>query len=460
MLLFSTILPVRDELTKDKFLELVVEWNNTNPREENIVDDVTLNDTNKEVWNAERVLRFGTDDLWLSMEEYQDEDIISVRHEKHAATGIIWDSDFVFNEREHKLSIQLDRTYAEDAMSENRDFTTPHFITLLINHDYLVEDDGLPILREPVFKTDENQILFADIVAGNMNNRLPIVYVSRPEDCSNQIDLKWAASRLKGVAHVLADPDPSQKRGVTLYLPNKAPRKVPFPRGKQERMMEDTIVAFIIEKETTRHISSLYTWQGVSNALLKTRLQSQQEKRAKAELENEELFETIDSDIKDLENQVKELTRQLESSQAESRGLRSKLNSVSNKPVLCYGGEQDLYDNEICDMLIQVLEDELTRCGERTRRFDILKDIIEANPSNHKPEQDRQQLKTLLKGYKMLTPQMKKELEAMGFVITDDGKHYKLTFHGDERYTVTLGRTPSDNRSGMNSASDIGKVCW
>ncbi len=50
---------------------------------------------------------------------------------------------------------------------------------------------------------------------------------------------------------------------------------------------------------------------------------------------------------------------------------------------------------------------------------------------------------------------MKRTLQDMGFVITEEGKHYKFTYYGDGRYMATLAKTPSDNRSGMNIALEI-----
>lgn len=47
---------------------------------------------------------------------------------------------------------------------------------------------------------------------------------------------------------------------------------------------------------------------------------------------------------------------------------------------------------------------------------------------------------------------------SLGFQITDDGKHYKITYKGDSRYMVTVGETPSDNRSGSNNAGMINKI--
>lgn len=49
-------------------------------------------------------------------------------------------------------------------------------------------------------------------------------------------------------------------------------------------------------------------------------------------------------------------------------------------------------------------------------------------------------------------------LESLGFVITDDGKHYKWTYFGNHRYVTTAAKTSSDSREGMNLASTIGSL--
>ena len=67
-------------------------------------------------------------------------------------------------------------------------------------------------------------------------------------------------------------------------------------------------------------------------------------------------------------------------------------------------------------------------------------------------------MKALFKGYKNLTGAMRQELQSLGFEITEAGKHYKLTYRGDQRYMVTVGKTPSDNRSGSNNAALISKT--
>ena len=89
MLLFSTILSINDTLTKDNFIELVIEWNQNSPHEDNVIQNIE--------WNGERNIRFGHERLWLAIEEYRNKNIIAVRYEKIDEDGAIWDTDYVMN---------------------------------------------------------------------------------------------------------------------------------------------------------------------------------------------------------------------------------------------------------------------------------------------------------------------------------------------------------------------------
>lgn len=84
--------------------------------------------------------------------------------------------------------------------------------------------------------------------------------------------------------------------------------------------------------------------------------------------------------------------------------------------------------------------------------------ILENNPYYHLSDERKQRIKALFKGYKNLTGAMRQELLSLGFEISEAGKHYKITYHGDPRYMVTVGKTPSDNRSGSNNAALISKT--
>ena len=51
MILFSTLLEINETMTKDSFIQLVLEWNQGSPHEENIIQGIE--------WNGERNVRYG-----------------------------------------------------------------------------------------------------------------------------------------------------------------------------------------------------------------------------------------------------------------------------------------------------------------------------------------------------------------------------------------------------------------
>ena len=156
-----------------------------------------------------------------------------------------------------------------------------------------------------------------------------------------------------------------------------------------------------------------------------------------------------------LQRQVEELTRANEALQYENQGLRAKLDASDTVPVLNMGDENDLYPGEVKDLLLAVLSDAAMNMSDDMRRADIVKDILQSNDYQRLSEKRAEQIKRLLKNYDGMTPRLRSELERLGFVITEDGKHYKLTYYGDGRYQTAFSKTPSDVRSGKNGAQEI-----
>ena len=66
-------------------------------------------------------------------------------------------------------------------------------------------------------------------------------------------------------------------------------------------------------------------------------------------------------------------------------------------------------------------------------------------------------IKSMFKDFQGLTGPMKRELGNMGFKFTEEGKHYKMQLEGQEGtgVFVSISKTPSDYRSGKNTASKI-----
>lgn len=471
MLLFSTILTVTDAMTKDDFIKLILEWNQGSPHKKNVIHNIE--------WNGERNVRYGNDQKWLEIKEYRKQNIIAVRYEKTEKDGVVWDSDYVMNFTDMKISIQLDRSYLEEALVMDPSFSTPYFIKLLIDHGYLEDDYDMPILYKPIFIKSHNIRLLTDIINGNSKYRLPVVYVSKTCDSKDPVDIWHLSHRLKGVAHVLVEErvnlnsvicekcdDLNIYNGtVCIYFPNSAYGHKKYVYREYEgsdMILTDKVVRCVVQYNNVQMTDTLYTWQGVNNALLRELLHIKGEELSAAETEKnrmaaeaDELIESVDEDNQKLKKQVEALTRVNESLTYENRGLRAKLSSADNMPILYLGVEEEFFPDEIKAMLLDALNLVLPQYEKRPRRKAVLQDIIENNKCKRRGDEQADKLKKLLKGYKTVSGMMKRELQDMGFTMTDEGKHLKLVYHGDRRYTSTLAHTPGDSRSGLNIASDI-----
>lgn len=133
-----------------------------------------------------------------------------------------------------------------------------------------------------------------------------------------------------------------------------------------------------------------------------------------------------------------------------NQSLKAVLDPASGECSLLNAAKRVFGDT--CEYIgIDVDQDAVTG----TRRRAVLEDIIKSNNCKRRADDRSEQLKNLLRGYKTMSGSMKRTLQDMGFVITEEGKHYKFTYYGDGRYMATLAKTPSDNRSGMNIALEI-----
>lgn len=473
MILFLTTLDIGEFVTQEDFIKLVLEWNAGSRYEENIVKGIE--------WCGERTVRYGDSKLWLEFVEYAEREILAVRHEKITADGVVWDSDFVMNFGTHRLTIQLDRTYSEEALVMGAYFSTPHFITLLIEKGFLAKDRDLPVLRTPIAVTDADLEMCKRAFTEDNGYRLPVVFVSRTAEDKFPLSITWLASRLKGAAHVLVEESAEScaeirklfKMGnepfgaVRIYYPLGTVRHKKFrfrsATGNEDIRLEK-VIRHVIQYGIAQRVDRFCTWNGVNGAVLNNQLDHQiavrknaETEKLRAEAEKDEVYETFSEDLQALQERVAELMKANEALQYENQGLRAKYASSDAVPMLYFGDEEEFYEGEIRDMVLGALDEALAATEKATRKGDILEDVLENNVYQHLSDERKQKVKALFKGYKSLTGAMRQELMALGFEITEAGKHYKLTYGGDARYMVTMAKTPSDNRSGINNAALISK---
>ena len=182
--------------------------------------------------------------------------------------------------------------------------------------------------------------------------------------------------------------------------------------------------------------------------------------RTEARAEADKLLEAFEDDEERLKNQIEELMDDNEKLRRENQRLKSKIDSNNSAPLLFAGDENDFYPGEIKDLILSVLNDSLEGIKQDSRRADIVRDIIANNKFEKISEKNAESIKQLLKDYTGMNSVLRKALEDLGFVITEDGKHYKVTYFADGRYHTTMSKTPSSKRAGKESAADIIKTVF
>ncbi|EUB13791.1 hypothetical protein HMPREF1508_2053, partial [Shuttleworthella sp. MSX8B] len=174
-----------------------------------------------------------------------------------------------------------------------------------------------------------------------------------------------------------------------------------------------------------------------------------------ARTEADKILDGFDEDMTRLQKQIDGLTRANEALQFENQGLKAKWDSSDAVPILYMGDEYEFYQGEIKDIILSVLSDSLSDIPPKSRRMDIVKDIIGANDYQKLSVAKAEEIKRLLKNYDGMSGRLRQALKDLGFEITEEGKHYKITYFGDGRYHTVFAKTPSDGRSGKNNAQAV-----
>lgn len=166
------------------------------------------------------------------------------------------------------------------------------------------------------------------------------------------------------------------------------------------------------------------------------------------------------------DKQIAELQRELFESNNRYSHLKQSMEKqntdMADRPLLVYGKETDKYEDEIRSVILEALNEYMEKNStERTRRSDIISDILKANGYLGRQKKNRQEIRDVLNKTnaaedikKVLVP----VLEKYGIRIEYGGKHKKIQFTDDERYIITASITASDYRTNKNLAADICRI--
>lgn len=92
MQIYSAIFPVKESLSQDDLINLVIEWNQRSPH--NKISNLN--------WDGKkRNIKFEEENLSLSIEEIRTYNTIAIRFHQFDENNIIWNTDIVVNFNTH-----------------------------------------------------------------------------------------------------------------------------------------------------------------------------------------------------------------------------------------------------------------------------------------------------------------------------------------------------------------------
>ncbi len=463
MQIYSAIFPVKESLSQDVLINLVIEWNQGSPH--NKISNLN--------WDGKkRNVKFENGNLSLAIEEIRTYNTIAIRFHQFDENNIIWNTDIVVNFNTHIFSIKIDRETTADTIGFIPRFKTPILVNMLLDREYVGMDNDLEISDKEILIKKDNYKVIENIICRNTVYSMPVIYVTKSRG-RYPLKVHNLAYRLRGIAHVLIEEDTdvckylkescggmnSHHGSIGIYYPgSSAPYKIITTRRYegQEETLIDRIENMVCRYMNQQARDKMMTWEGVQNELLKLRYVSATEKKAKAENEVSEVYENFSDELEEKERTIEELNNRVMALQAENQGLRAKYEQVTEIPLIYYGEEDELYEGEIKDHILEALHKQMQQVKKGTRKELILQDILESNEASGALEEKRTEIKRILKGYTKVGDSLKRDLKAYGFSITKDGGHYKLTYKGDSRYLFTMAASGSDSqRGGENLIGDI-----
>lgn len=464
MLTFKTQFPINESKSADDLFETGRIWLSGSPHSSlaSIMENATgIGDE----WERETVsekIRFIT---------HQDgEEVSALRHENIDSSGVRWVTEVACAKQEKGFWISVQLSVDSELPVERIEHgKRPHILKTILREIGGGMDGSLIVNDKPIYLTDHQVDLAADVITANAGCLMPVVYVSADSDGKNRVNAVQLAQWLSGMAHVLVEPSrgfsfelaPLVFRenvyggAVAIYWPDGIGKWLFLPQGEFEdpKALQIAVAKKVRSSLLSQRTKRECTWSYVLEQKTRKRIQDLRESGSD---KVEEYISAFDAELASKDEEIQRLESEVNRLKygyfEQSEGRNAQSNSMSLSVT-----EIDLYQGERLSFIAEALEVSLNSAEPHSRRYHILTDLFNSNSRPGEKETILDSLKELLRAYREMDSSTRSELERLGFVINEDGKHYKLIFRGEERCPFILPKTGSDHRGGLNSFSDIKK---
>lgn len=457
MIGFNTVLPLSTDTSVEHFLELCRIWQQHSPHTTITFDDRPIHNGLK-YESSQEIMEFvhvtGSEGIHCG-----------VRHIRKDEDGE-WRTDVVGYKRanDFKVAIVSSRSHFH-VTTYSKLPLTPYIVSLLIRETDPMFDDGIRIEASPKEVTEETINELAALINCQRTNLLPIIYVSKPFFGHTYLtDPHRLAVKLAGLAHVYYEKDSQASRLLKDLTNGKNAYNGSIGVYWQDRsfkrfVLEDTdenislkIQNYVNRVLNTRKTPDEYRWSYVQHLQYQRAIERYRE----GEAESNGMIEYALQENEELREQIRSL-------EAENDYLKGRLQlQFSNeldeqRPLIFKGSEPEIFPDEQTELILDLIEEKIRSGSCSVRIRNMLNSILEANARTNNKETFLEQMKAVLTEPGGLSSKGKRELQKLGFELTDDGKHYKLKIRGDDRYSHPIAKTPSDIRSGENNFAQFKK---
>ena len=417
-----------------------------------------------------------------------------------------WNVRIVFKRSTEHLYCCVSVSCEVDQSTNIPSISKPRIIDYLMNYQEEKGDSGIQIDATPHLINNADVQTAINILKGNKNNKLPIVYLSCYEH--HALQPQKVAKNLYGIAHVYAETDKHLSDRIAIDV------KHPFPRGGEiaicypkkspiiinrrsnEKWANDpkTLTQDIFHKILIQNIAikAEFSWDDYQTAytayLRKTKenqkalLESIEKARDTAKEELNTFIENFDKDneglrtkINDLKNENELLKKKNQEEKNAREAAESNIKSLKEKSgpyfPLYIPNEQEKYENEYLNHIICALKMALPKgkgknASNRQRNLDVWQAILDANPEATKKYddyyKDKNELLRIAKAEDLKGHQGQKMMKKFNLeFIRKENNHGKIQYINDDRYIATESSTSSDSaRGGENGASALERALF
>lgn len=210
----------------------------------------------------------------------------------------------------------------------------------------------------------------------------------------------------------------------------------------------------------TKYVSAQADVEGISWEKLENERLSKQAKENE-DLSNEVLIKnsTLEDQLKEAKEKLHEATKENRSLSVQNESLRQALDEKNDgRRMLLAAPINEFFVGEQHDLIVTVLKKALRTMETNTRSYELLEGIIARNGLLGKGKEVDDTLKRVLSKGENIKERDLLDLKEIGFEVISESNHYRLIYKGNDKYVITLPKTPSDFRGGKNLVSDILKT--